>query len=584
MAANSDLPVPIRADAIVTLGRIFGGESLAEVARPLLATDESAQFTMEIDRGTMTATITDCRAVVAYKLSSLGDSVRGLVNEFLDHIALPSDDGWGRYLAAEAAMLICERERAVSFIIPPPTGQNRNIAGEVSVLLSAGRTEAARQAIEETFTTRDPDGRRSYEVAWNIQSIAGMCIRAGHKGLAVEIAERALADPSVEMQVAGLKVLTQAGDPSPAIAFLTTAEINESRDDGEHTPSPDQVPQVPSSEWIDLARLLWGCGHVQEVGDAIDRVLGHSVLHDYSALTMAEFLHEIRNPKGLTLLLWIAQNASPRLRLKAAETLLDSDDRRAGISALLDLSRQNPTDTDDAIELVRTLLLVGAEDDAERLLHEIIRVTRPDRWSDRTDALDLLCQLRPGDGRQVLLDLIQAEDLGDGEVLCAARNLLRLGEHTAALTLLRQRVLDQCDASVRNLVEAARLFGQAGDQSCTIAACERVLTEAASNHDRMFWLDSGVIVAANFLDSVSRIGPRQCEELRIAGTRVLESDVSRGDERDVLTIAQILARNDAAKPAADLLVKVVEARAGSGGADPRTIDELKRIQLVIENA
>ena len=86
-----------------------------------------------------------------------------------------------------------------------------------------------------------------------------MCIRTGHRDLAIDIAKRALADPSVEMQVAGLKVLAQAGDPSRAIDFLTTAEISESAYDGERTPSSDQIPQVPSAEWIDLASLVERC-------------------------------------------------------------------------------------------------------------------------------------------------------------------------------------------------------------------------------------------------------------------------------------------------------------------------------------
>ncbi|MGO8893683.1 MAG: trypsin-like peptidase domain-containing protein [Streptosporangiaceae bacterium] len=590
MASDDSLPISVRADAIVTLGRIFGTASLRDIAEPLLSRAERTQFTMRTETGTMSATIEDGRALVAHRLASLGEGAKALVSEFLDNVTLPASDGWGRYLAAEAAVLAGEPDRAVSFLIPIPADEHGNISGEVSVLLSAGRSDAATALIDALFTSHEPDDRWSAKkFARDIEEIAAMGLRTGRISLATDIARRAIKDPSPEVKVAALKILARAGDPGAGIAFLASAEIRER--DFRRPPGTSTDPQwVSCTDWIDLARVLWNEGYTREVVGAVDSMLGRTSFgsEDYSLLEMAEFLYEIGHPQGRPVLLQIAGNAGGSLRQNAAEYLLDTDDRQAGRDALVDLAQEGPTDAHDAVELVRTLLLIGAEDTAERLLQRIIS-SRPDTWNDRNDALELLCQLRPTEGRRVLLALVDANELDEREVQKAARNLLLLGEPAAARLLLRRQVFDQAHTPRSDLMTAGHMLAQAQDEPGAIAAFERVLHEAAADKGRSPKPAElrDLAEAASFLNSAGRFGERQRKELGLVATRSLKAmqaaqrrweAASLDDERDTITLAQILAVNGAVSSAAELVALVIEARAGAGGAQPGTVEELHRFE------
>ena len=211
----------------------------------------------------------------------------------------------------------------------------------------------------------------------------------------------------------------------------------------------------------------------------------------------------------------------------------------------MELSKAEPADIREAIAVVRTLLRVNAEQDAVRLLLRVAEHVPTDHWSQRSDAFDLLCRLRPSEGRRVLLGLARTGGLVGGEVLNAARNLLRLGENEAAITLADELLARQ-DPEVRDVVGAARLVGEAGDMERTIAACELALRVAA----RPARADGGWTAppdltetahAAEFLHSVGRLDAQQSALLVAAATTVVKPGMTVHDKRRVLRAAELIA-------------------------------------------
>ncbi|MFE7569143.1 trypsin-like peptidase domain-containing protein [Streptomyces sp. NPDC057539] len=535
MAYDNDLSGVIRADAAVTVGRIFGPDVLHDATEPLLALDGSESFLYQEAGRTVSTGISDVRAIIAHKLSALGHPARSLANEFLDRMVLAEDDGWGRFLAAEAALAVGDLDRAASFITSLPPGARRNIPGEVSVLLRTGRQDAAAQTVDAWLASCAEHG------PWqDVQGIVHVYVGAGLTEQALATARRTVPMATESWtRVVSLSAVAQAGDPAPGLDLLHTATSG-----------------VKIRDWTTLASVISQQGRVQDVREAVNRLLMQGFGHydDWEVWSIASLLAEIGDDRNRQMLLWLARNGSGGPRRAAAAVLLRTDDRRHGIEALVSESTGPPGHITSAVQLVRSLLLAGAEDQAVSLLHRAISDIEPDNSYQRCAAFDLMSWLRPAEARQVLLDLIRTDTLHTGEFFCAVRNLLRLDERATALILLR-RVLDRPDPESTDLLSAAGLFVRAGEQADAIGAYERILEEAARLDKRSAFSFSDVVVAAQFLDSEGRLGVGKCEELAAAAARILAwASVWR---TELLTVTGLLARNGATSSALALLTRAV---------------------------
>jgi tetratricopeptide (TPR) repeat protein len=563
MAYDNDLSGVIRADAAVTVGRIFGLDVLHDATESLLALDGSESFLYREAGSMVSVGISDVRAIIAHKLSALGHAARPLANEFLDRMVLAENDGWGRFLAAEAALAVGDSDRAASFITPLPPGAHRNIPGEVSVLLRTGRQDAAAQTVDAWFASRTERG------PWaDVEGIVDAYVGAGLTEQALATARRTVPMATKSWtRVVSLSAVARAGDPAPGLDLLRTATFGNDR----QQTSP---PVIELRDWTMLARVISRQGRVEDVREAVNRLLMRGFRHysEWDVWSIADLLAEIGDDRNRQMLLWLARNGSGGPRRAAAAALLETDDRQHGIEALVSESTGPLGHITSAVELVRSLLLVGAEDQAVSLLHRAIGDIEPDNAYQRCTAFDLMSWLRPAEARQVLLDLIRTDSLHTREFFCAVRNLLRLDERATALILLR-RVLDRPDPESTDLLSAASLFAWTGEQADAIRTYERILEEATRLDKRSASYFSHVVVAAQFLDSEGRLGVGQCEELAAAATSILASaSVWR---TDLLTVTGLLARNGATPSALALLTRALQDAPDS---HPLFEEEVRRLR------
>ncbi|MET7570500.1 trypsin-like peptidase domain-containing protein [Streptomyces sp. NPDC005492] len=588
MAYAEDLPAMVRIDAVVTLGRIFGLESLEGATRSLLDVVERTQYSPPTERGQRLVTVSDARAVMAYKLSALGQGTRTVVAAFLDRVALDREDGWGRYLAAEAALAIGEPDRAASFLLPPPEKDHRTIAGEVSVLVRAGRVQAAARTVEALFANHRPDNHWARDsLLGSVQEIADVYVRAGLTDQALDVARRMLSLFPEGTSAGSLDALARAGDVLPGVRFLRTATIGDpdSRDPAPHV--------VRLGDWIDLARTLWKRGMSDAVREAVDLLLAHGFRSEYDVSSMADFLDDIEDDRARHLRRWLAVNAGARLRLSAAEALLETEDRALGIEALTRLAQEPPDDMREAVDLVRSLLLVGVVEPAVDLLHRLIDGVEPDaregRWAanNRCDAFDLICWVRPAEGTRVLLDLVRSGSLTGAEYFSAARNLLRLEEHTAALTMLHE-VLERDTATGEELLQTAVLLGAAGERTDTVRACELILELAGrvphSEGEEPSVTLSEVLPAAHFLESEGRLGPHRSAALTSAAMTALRTKSAWDKRAELFAVAGLLHRNGAEAAAIDLLTRAIGHDRGSEATRTVFEEEIGRLRSMGEGA
>ncbi|MCX5440912.1 serine protease [Streptomyces sp. NBC_00063] len=579
MAHDNDLSGVIRADAALTVGRIFGLDVLHDATEPLLALDGSESFLYEEGGRMASMGISDVRAIIAYKISALGHAARPLANAFLDRMVLAEDDGWGRFLAAEAALAVSDSDRAASFITSVSPGAHRNIPGEVSVLLRTGRQDVAARTVDAWFaSSAERDRWGGVQGPWaDIQGIVDVYVGAGLTEQALATARRTV--PMVtnsRTRVVSLSAVARAGDPAPGLDLLHTASLGNDR----QQTSP---PVIELSDWIMLARVISRQGRVEDVREAVNRRLMRdfrhyterdvwSITHLWDVWSIAGLLAEIRDERNRQMLLWLARNGSGGPRRAAAAALLETDDRQHGIEALVSESTGPPGHITSAVELVHSLLLVGAEDQAVSLLHRAISDIAPDNSHQRCTAFDLMSWLRPAQARHVLLDLIRTDSLHPREFFCAVRNLLRLDERATALIMLR-RVLDRPDPESTDLLSAASLFAWTGERADAIRAYERILEEATRLDKRSDSYFSHVVIAAQFLDSEGRLGAGQCEVLAAAAASILPW--ASAWRTTLLTVTGLLARNGATPSALALLTRALQDAPDS---HPLFEEEVRRLR------
>ncbi|GAB2620559.1 hypothetical protein GCM10027168_60770 [Streptomyces capparidis] len=557
MAGDDRLPPAARADAVVTLGRVLGPRPLHEATRSLLELTVPAQYNESTARGHRTVTVADARALVAHKLSRLGGMARPVVGEFLDRLFPAEDDVWGRYLAADAAVRVGEAERATALLASAPDPRRRHYGWEVSVLLRAGARERAARAAREMLDAYDPDDHWSVpQFDSEVLGVVDAYLEAALPDEARAFAGSAVAVATGRERATALAALVRAGDPGPASAALNGLAGTPADPDGEH--------RMDLDDWVLLARRLWEEGLTDQVRAACDALLREGVnTSPFVALSLGRLLREVGHPQHRPLLRRLAVHGDDRVRHAAALELVESGDPQ-GAEALLALAESPLPDIREAVRVAESLLRVKAEQDAVRLLLRLAERTPTDWWSGRSTVFDLLCRVRPAEGRRVLLGLAEARALVGEEVLDAADHLLRLGEGRAAVALA-DAVAARQDAGPADVVRAARLFGGAGDMERTAAACERALEAAAraAGLDRPLSELEEVVHAADFLHAEGRFGARQCALLAAATWGTVRPGMTPRDKALVLRIAELLVDGGAAGEAERLLA----ATAGHGVGD-----------------
>jgi thioredoxin-like negative regulator of GroEL len=183
--------------------------------------------------------------------------------------------------------------------------------------------------------------------------------------------------------------------------------------------------------WIELAEGLWEQGLHVEVCGARDVLMAGQVSGDGGrVLALAKFLALTGDERARPLLLWLARNGRADMRYRAARELLDTDDRQTGVDTLVELSGADPWDMWTATDVARSLVQVGAEEHAVRLLVRMVEQTPADRWDRLAGAIELLCRIRPAQARRVLLvpEGSPLVDDPDSRVAAALRGLLAQGE------------------------------------------------------------------------------------------------------------------------------------------------------------
>ncbi|NJP46474.1 serine protease [Actinacidiphila epipremni] len=394
-AQDGALPPAARTDAAVALGRLFGLRLLREMTRPLLSTDGWAQYTEATARGSLWVPVSDVRVLVAHKLSRLGAGARPLVNDFLDRLALPANDAWGRFVAADAAVAVGDSARALSFVSPPAYGSERLYAREISVLLRVGAHTQATAAIDDLFAACAPDNSRGVDqLGQEIGGIVASYMEAGLTHDARSIADRAVAMTTGRARVTALLALANAGDPAPAVRDLVA------RAEGDAGPEADGMALAA---WIMLADGLWELGRKSEVSGACHTLLeGRLSVDDHTAMALARILQRVGDKRAQQIMRLLTASGYREIRYRAARELLDSGDRQAGLDALRELSKADPADLWDVLGVARSLLEVNAEEDAVRLLVRLVQQTPAGRWESCSGAIELLCRLRPAEARRVL--------------------------------------------------------------------------------------------------------------------------------------------------------------------------------------
>ncbi|RKN04615.1 serine protease [Streptomyces radicis] len=480
MAHDERLPAAARADAVVTLGRVFGPRPLRAAVGPLLELAEPAQYNESGPRGNLSVGVSDVRALVAHKLSRLGGAARPEVNALLDRLVLPDGDAWARCLAAEAAVAVGEPDRALSFLTPHRPERGWLYAREVAVLLRAGARTRADGVVEEMFAAHASEGpwlTRDFE--GQIVGVVESYRAAGHVATARAIADSAVAATGGRARAASLAALSLAGHPAPATEALTgfaEGTVEGSAEAGHGIAELD--------DWLALARSLWEQGLTDEVRAALDTLMrGRVTASPATALTLARLLRDAADGRHRELLRWLARHADPQIRREAAMDLVESDDRQTGVDALVELSRGELQDTAESLDVVRGLLAVDARQAGVELLLRLVERPPTDVWNARTEAFDLLCRVRPAEGRRALLELARARGLVGGERLGVARILLRLGERAAAAALAGDVVGGAAggeDVEVGEVMAALDVLVAAGDAERAATASAAALRGAAS--------------------------------------------------------------------------------------------------------
>ncbi|AGS70820.1 caspase family protein [Streptomyces collinus] len=384
LTKDTNQQLTVRVDALVALGENYGARSSAVEAavQPMLTGTETANFYQRKENGHSSVTVSDARAVAAYRISTLGDSAHDLVMQFLDRLELAPEDGYGRQLAAEAAIAIGENGLAVS-LIRTVSGDRRNLAGEIFVLLRAGKEEDAKVVAEHLFETyQREDFWAEARFGDTVQEIVNVFINAEEKALAREFATKAVSITQREHGAIVRTALALAGDSKPGMKYLADNPIN-------------RIDREAFRGWAELARTLWAEGCTREVERALEPVLTLTHYTEYEWLYVARLLRDIKDGRYQQLLLKLARDTTCYARLPAAEELLLSDPQ-LGISTLVAMSKEKQRDARHAVDLARCLVAASARGDAVRLLSQVIKDFKGDEWSAHSlsDARDLLRDLK----------------------------------------------------------------------------------------------------------------------------------------------------------------------------------------------
>ena len=405
MIGDRELSLVVRAGAVAAIARVFGFEPAEAAMAPLMRERGPDKFARE--RGTGNAVLgmlPDGRLTVALEVAQLGAPARDMVAHLLDQAAIPADDRLGCLIAAEAAALVGDVERARRFVLlyEPERGDTPDLEF-APLMIKAGLRHQALDLIEEAKAIRP--ARSSHA------TVAAALLEAGEPGLAAEVARLSMHHD--RPRAADYEVLAGCGHLDEVVAALPALR-------------PGTRATLDVVRWADIAQVLRRAGAV----DVVTEAAGPLVDAGLRAPAFAELLIDLGDDRGLDMMRAIAadEEAGPAERYAAASYLLDTADRPRGVAALLRLAEApealldagRPSIGDEALGTARSLALVGERAAAVALLRWLVEEarTRDGRSRSRdSKAMELLCYLDPAVGLAEVDLRLAEEGLDDRDLV-----------------------------------------------------------------------------------------------------------------------------------------------------------------------
>lgn len=390
MVANTELSMAARAGALVAIARVYGIAAAAGSIAPLLEFTGVDSYVKTRGGAAVVARLPDRRLTVANELAQLGEPARELVANLLDLARIPADDKMGCLIAAEAAALVDDLERAKRFIVLYRPRDDENIPLDFApLLIRVGLRAAAVDLLADAELVR-----RASEAP----AVARSLLDLGEAGLAADVARLAIERPS--QSAYNYETLALAGHADEVMRSLPRVQAGD---------------RLNVDDWVEIAQALYRSGN----GAMLAKPLRELLVHGRRRAKLASFLLEIGDERGQAMMRAIAADAKADLseRSTSARRLLDTPDQQEGIDVLLEIGRDAQTTSRsvsrDLIEVARALVLAEETEAAAGLLRKLVTAGR----DANGPALELLCRVSPADGIDEIDRRLRQEKLEDSDVI-----------------------------------------------------------------------------------------------------------------------------------------------------------------------